>query len=73
MFTGSIRYVDYLLKVVSSDRIGNSLDLPYGFVLHHGLKVGINADKVILAVLRLIFVIASGVAVAIDVVCYIFT
>ena len=73
LFTGSIRHVDDLMKVVSSDRIGDSLDLPNSFVLHHGLKVGINTDKVILAVLRLILVVAPGVAVAIDVVRYIFT
>ena len=48
---------------------GTSLNLLDRLVLHHSLKVGIDADKVIQAVLRLIFVIAS--CVAIDVVCYI--
>ena len=37
------------------------------------MQVGVDACKVILAVLRLIFVIASGVAIAVDVVGYIFT
>ena len=74
MFTGPIRRVNNLvLVVVSSVGVSYGLDLFNRPVLHHGLEVGIDANKVLLAVLRLIFVIASGVAVSIDVVCYIFT
>ena len=61
MLTGSVRLA------ASGD--GTSLDLLDRLVLHHSLKVGIDADKVIQAVLRLIFVSTS--CVAIDVVCYI--
>ena len=63
MLTGPIRLV------ASGDGTSDRLDLLDCLVLHHSLKVGIDADKVIQAVLRLIFVSTS--CVAIDVVCYI--
>ena len=55
--------------VASGDGTGDRLDLLDRLVLHHSLKVGIDSDKVIQAMLRLIFVSTS--CVAIDVVCYI--
>ena len=71
LFVGPIRQVDNLLVMVGLDLLDCS-------VLHNCLNVSIDADKVLLAMLRVLlffFVVPTGgVCVGIDlVVCYIFT